>query len=254
MNHDTCKSRLAERALMPGTAPRLRLVPRNADGRARDTGDCDCGVLAAQLAALGDDIRASRLVSARAGTGLRAAARPRAINGSLHGRPVQLDADTRILIRPVEPADAALLRDVFERLGSLSRLRRFLAPVERLTPHQLEYLADVDHRSHEALIALEPRTGEAVGVARYTRERADGDSADAAVVVADVWQGRGIGTALLYELAGRASDNGFRSLSTTILTGNDAGHRLIASMPVAVRERRVAGATRVTAELPPRPA
>jgi acetyltransferase len=253
MNHDAYRSRHEERALMPGTAPRLRAVARNGDGREMDMADWECGVLAEQLDAFGRDIRAARGVAARAAAGRpRSVHGVRATNGGPRGERVVLAAETEVLIRPVEAADSPALRDAFERLGALSRLRRFLTPVEHLTRHQLEYLSNVDHDSHEALLAFDARTGEAVGVARYIRDERDGESADVAVVVADRWQGRGIGSALLSRLAARAARNGFRHLTATILTGNDAAARLLGSFPIAVRARRIAGATRVTADLPTR--
>jgi RimJ/RimL family protein N-acetyltransferase len=251
MNHNAHQSRLEEQVLMPGTAPRLRAVQRNGDGRHMDAADWECGVLSEQLDALGKDIHEARRIAMRTAVGHSPSPHgPRAMNGSLSGEHVALGTDTEILIRPVEPADAPLLRDMFEQLSALSRLRRFLTPVEHLTRHQLEYLSDVDHRSHEALVALDARTGEAVGVARYLRDERDRRAADVGVVVIDRWQGRGVGTALLRRLAERADARGYRRLNGTLLLGNDAGRRLIARFPATVSERRIPGATRVVAELP----
>jgi GNAT superfamily N-acetyltransferase len=68
----------------------------------------------------------------------------------------------------------------------------------------------VDHHDHEAIIALDPLTGEGVGVARYVRAGADPEVAEVAVTVVDDWQGRGLGRALLERLAARARREGVR--------------------------------------------
>ena len=44
-----------------------------------------------------------------------------------------------------------------------SRYRRFLAPKPSFTAAELAYLTEIDHHDHEALIAIEPQSGEPVG-------------------------------------------------------------------------------------------
>ena len=114
-----------------------------------------------------------------------------------------------IAVRPIEPGDKAALAAAFERLSAESRYRRFLSPHGELSAAELRYLTEVDHHDHEALVALDPATGEGVGVARYVRDRARPESAEIAVA-ADRWQGRGVGTLLLHRLVDRAREEGIR--------------------------------------------
>ena len=86
---------------------------------------------------------------------------------------------------------------------------RFLNPHGRLTAAELRYFTEVDHRDHEALIAVDPGSGVGVGVARYIRDHERRDSAEIAVSVLEAWQGRGVGKALLRRL-GRARTCGER--------------------------------------------
>jgi GNAT superfamily N-acetyltransferase len=58
-----------------------------------------------------------------------------------------------------------------------------------------------------------------VGVARFVRTGPD--VAEPAIVVADGWQGRGVGTILLHELAQRAQAEGVSRLVAPILASND---------------------------------
>ena len=91
--------------------------------------------------------------------------------------------------------------------------------MSELTDAQLDYLTDVDHHDHEALIAL-TEDGTLVGVARFVRLSDDPAAAEAAVTVADDWQGRGVGTLLTQRLAGRAREEGVEVFTATALAAN----------------------------------
>ena len=74
-----------------------------------------------------------------------------------------------MIVRPIRPGDKELLAAGFDRLSDDSRYRRFLTSMPRLSSSQLAYLTEVDHRDHEALLAIDEASGRAVGVARYVR-------------------------------------------------------------------------------------
>jgi len=73
------------------------------------------------------------------------------------------------VIRPIRPDDKAALERGFEQLSPASRYRRFLSPMNALTPRLLRYLTEVDHHSHEAIVAESAEKHEPIGVARYVR-------------------------------------------------------------------------------------
>jgi RimJ/RimL family protein N-acetyltransferase len=133
-------------------------------------------------------------------------------------REVTLRDGTRVLIRPIEPADREALADGFERLSPESRYLRFLTPMRELGERELAYLTEVDQHRHVALVAQLPESGEGVGVARFVRTAAG--EAEPAVAVADAWQGRGIGTALLDALADRAREEGIERFRALVLAHN----------------------------------
>jgi RimJ/RimL family protein N-acetyltransferase len=126
----------------------------------------------------------------------------------------------RVLIRPIAPTDKTLLVDGLHRLSPESRYRRFLSPVDELGARQLRYLTEVDHHLHEALVALDPKTGAIVGVARFVRLPDDPVVAELGIAVVDDWQGRGLGTELLNQLAARAREKGVKRFSAFVLQGN----------------------------------
>jgi GNAT superfamily N-acetyltransferase len=133
---------------------------------------------------------------------------------------VTLKDGSRVVIRPVTPEDKPLFAEAFERFGEESRYRRFMSFKRRLSPEDLAFFTEVDHHDHEALGAIDPETGEGLGVARYVREPDDPTAAEAAVAVVDAWQSRGLGGTLLERLARRATEEGISHFRASLFTSN----------------------------------
>jgi GNAT superfamily N-acetyltransferase len=138
---------------------------------------------------------------------------------------VRLRDGSRVAIRPIAPGDKALIAAAFAALSPDSRYRRFFTPLEALDQPRLAYLTEIDHHDHEALVAIEPEDGTCVGVARFVRVDAEG--AEPAVAVADRWQRRGLGTALLERVADRARAEGIVRFSGAVLAENHDAIRLV---------------------------
>jgi len=142
-----------------------------------------------------------------------------------------------VTVRPIRPQDAEPLRAGFERLSEESRYRRFLSPMQELSGPMLRYLTEVDHHDHEALVAV-GADGTILGVARSVRSRSDPQVAEAAVTVADDWQGRGMGTALFGLLADRARAQGISRFTALMLATNREMLDLFEDLgPVRILER-----------------
>jgi GNAT superfamily N-acetyltransferase len=155
-----------------------------------------------------------------------------------------------VLVRPIRPQDSEGLLEGFQRLSPESRYRRFLAPLPKLGRAQLRYLTDVDHHDHEALLAIDPQTRNGLGVARFVRSREDPAVAEVAVAVADDWQRRGLGTALLHELAGRAREEGIRRFSASVLAENAAVIEMVFKLGDTQVTARHEGVVELVMELP----
>jgi RimJ/RimL family protein N-acetyltransferase len=123
------------------------------------------------------------------------------------------------LVAPLHPDDRRRYLSGVSNMSEESLYKRFMTPVARLTESQLRYLLEVDHRDHEALLAVDEESGEAVGVARFVRlDRPD--VAESAIIVVDSWQGSGLGKAMLRMLAQAACEVGVKSFEANVLTDN----------------------------------
>ncbi len=123
-----------------------------------------------------------------------------------------------------------------ERMSERTRYQRFMSPKPRFTSSELTYLTEIDHHSHEALVAVDADTRRPLGVARFVQATDDPEVAEVAVVVLDDSQRRGVGTALLETLSSRARDEGISRFSATALHENRAILGLLEKLgPVTVR-------------------
>jgi GNAT superfamily N-acetyltransferase len=86
-------------------------------------------------------------------------------------------------------------------------------------------------------------------VARYIRSSQDGEVAEVAVTVADDWQGRGLGRALLDRLTDHARQAGVRRFSALVQSDNSASLGLLEGVGDTQRESD-SGVTELVIELP----
>jgi L-amino acid N-acyltransferase YncA len=141
----------------------------------------------------------------------------------VHGR--------RVTVRPVRATDAYAVRRFLEGLSPDSRYRRFHGPVPRVRAQHLAAIVDVDHRTAESLVAFDGPRQRIVGIAQFHRVAGFGDVADAAVMVADDWQGRGLGGCLVDRLATLAADAGITTLEASVQSTNRPAMGLVRHFP-----------------------
>jgi len=127
-------------------------------------------------------------------------------------------------IRPIEPADAAGLREFHLHQSSESVYRRFFSPKPDLSPAELDHFTDVDFVDRAALVVTYSSGAihdELLAWASY--ERWPGrDDAETAFMVDDRHHGKGIATLLLEHLAAIAASNGIRRFTAEVLADNRA--------------------------------
>jgi GNAT superfamily N-acetyltransferase len=164
------------------------------------------------------------------------------------GAPIALRDGSRVHIRQLRGSDGQLLLRGFRRLTPESRYRRFLAPTPTLSDGTVRNL--IDHRNHEALIALDEKPNEGVGVARYVRDAARPNAAEVAVTVVDDWQGRGLGTLLLEGITMRAREEGVDTFTALMLVENGEMMDLLERLGAVRVVDRAAGTVEVEVHLP----
>ncbi len=171
---------------------------------------------------------------------------------SLDPEPVTLKDGTQIVIRPIHPDDAADLQDAFQRLSMESIYLRFLSVKKELTDEEARILSSVDYTSRMAFVAIcmENEHEIVVGVSRYALLDADDpEMAESAVVVADEYQGRGIGKLLLRRLVSYARAKGIHYLCGNMQIGNNRMLELVRRSGLPHQTRFVEGIWEVTIDI-----
>src|ERR687891_2754308 len=127
---------------------------------------------------------------------------------------------TTLRLRPPRRRDADALLEFFGSLSERSLYLRFHG-FPQFGPRLVEPLLEPDWEERGVLLgALAGEDGERlVGVASYMRLR-DPALAEAAFTVADAYQGRGVGTRLLEQLAARAAEVGIERFVAEVLPEN----------------------------------
>lgn len=133
----------------------------------------------------------------------------------------QLADGTDIVIRPIRPEDADLVKRFVHDLSDESKYFRFMNSVQELTEEMLARLTQIDYSREMALVAVTqdqfPETE--LGVARYAINP-DGVSCEFALVVANNIAGKGLGQRLMIALMEAARSKGLEVIEGEVLSHN----------------------------------
>jgi len=142
--------------------------------------------------------------------------------GGAGGAVARLADGTRVLLRPAGPDDGPAILDGFARCSADTRYFRFLSGGYQLTDERVHALTDADHRDHAVWLALDPDApGTPVAaLARFVRAADEPRTAEVAFIVADAYQGRGLGRLLLDALRESAVVDGITTFVATVLAEN----------------------------------
>jgi acetyltransferase len=146
-----------------------------------------------------------------------------------------------VVVRPIRADDEAMMVRFHEGLSDRSVYQRYfhMMTLARRTAHaRLTRICVVDHDREFALVAegRDEENGAPVilGVARLQR-LGDGGVAEFAVVVADRYQGIGVGGALMRQVIAIARQEGVSRLRADILSENGPMRRLCLRAGIPVR-------------------
>ena len=149
-------------------------------------------------------------------------------------KPISLPDGSTLSVRPITTGDRAALADAFARMSEQSRYKRFMGPKPKLSERELRYFTEVDHRTHEALVAIDPATGAIAGEARWAIGD-DPSTGDVAVMVVDEWQRRGLGPALLCRLVAAARGAGLARLTADSIATNRPARSIVNAVGFQLR-------------------
>jgi RimJ/RimL family protein N-acetyltransferase len=132
---------------------------------------------------------------------------------------------TSVHVRAIRVDDTVRLQAFHAHLSMESIIWRFFRSVPSLSDDQARQFTHVDYVNRMALIATRDVTHdeggaeEILAVVRYDR-MAGAREAEVAFVVADAWQGQGLATALLHELATYARAHGVEQFVALTMGSN----------------------------------
>ena len=137
----------------------------------------------------------------------------------------------RLTLRHIAPTDAAREQAFVHGLSPESSYLRFHGTIKDLSKKDLKTFTEPDSRNAVAMIVLRSgETGEEeIGVARYVIDP-DGANCEFAIVVADTWQKRGIGTRLMNSLIKHLQASGVKRISGSVLKRNSAMLKFVKQM------------------------
>ena len=163
----------------------------------------------------------------------------------------QLPDGRWVHIRPIARADGPALEHFHEGLTKETTRLRFFITHPYLSPSEVERFTQVDHHDREALVLLDGP--DIIGVGRYDRLPGTED-AEVAFIVADAWQGHGVGTLLFQRLADRARTEGVAALVADTLEENHRMRGVFRHSGLVARSTSEGGVVHVVLDLCPEPA
>jgi acetyl coenzyme A synthetase (ADP forming)-like protein len=160
---------------------------------------------------------------------------------------VVLRDGSTVTVRPIRTGDAAELAAFYKELSLESRVFRFFAAVAN-ADSSIQRMVDVDYTSSYGLVAVAGAKPRIVGHAMYVQIAPR--RAEMALAIADTYQGRGLGTILLGQLAEAAAAAGLDMFDAVVRPENHRMLQMLRESGFPVHARSEPG--EVHADLPTR--
>lgn len=149
------------------------------------------------------------------------------------------------LVRPIRPDDAQMVQRLVKELSPESRYFRFVSQIAELPPSMLSRFTLIDYDREMALVAVQrervvdeegevSHTERIVGVSRYVTNP-DHSSCEFALLVADDFAGKGLGSRLMYSIMEVARDRGLAEVQGLVLANNPTMLKLMRRLGFEVR-------------------
>ncbi|MCB0922995.1 MAG: GNAT family N-acetyltransferase [Mycobacterium sp.] len=132
---------------------------------------------------------------------------------------VSLADGSELMLRPVLPGDTDRASHPSVEFSADTLYRRFMS-TRAPSPALMDYLFQVDYVDHFVWVLVDGGDGPVIADARFVRDVADPASAEIAFIVADGYQGRGIGSLLMDALIIAAQVGGVHRFTARLLAEN----------------------------------
>jgi acetyltransferase len=153
---------------------------------------------------------------------------------------------TPVLLRPMKPEDEPLVSDFLGKCSEETIYFRYFKLIKKWTHEMLIRFTQNDYDRELGLMAigLPPGPEVMMGVSRLVMA-ADRSTAEFAVIVADPWQGKGLGPKLVERITEIAREQGVKSLSGDVLAQNQPMLEMVKRLGFALRKDTEGGTFRV---------
>ncbi len=123
-------------------------------------------------------------------------------------------------MRAIRPDDTHRLQAFHTRLSANTIVHRYFQWLPKLSDERADHLTHLDYENRMALVATTSAEPDAPIIAVVQYDRIDATTAEAAFMVEDPWQGKGISTHLFKSLAAYARSRGITTIVAEILWDN----------------------------------
>ncbi len=153
---------------------------------------------------------------------------------------------TPVLMRPMKPEDEPLVSEFLGKCSEETIYFRYFKLIKKWTHEMLIRFTQNDYDRELGLMAIGQPPGPEVmmGVSRMVMA-ADRSTAEFAVIVADPWQGKGLGPKLLERLIEIAREQGVKLLTGDVLAQNQPMLEMVKRLGFSLRKDTDGGTYRV---------
>ena len=134
--------------------------------------------------------------------------------------PAQLKDGTLVQLRPIHPLDENQAAEFRGKLSAESVYDRFLGYIPKISEKLVDRLINIDYSREMAIVAEvhNEKEKEVIAVGRIASD--ENSAVDFAIIIADDWQKKGLGTILTAYLIEVAKEMGFEKIYATVFTRN----------------------------------